>query len=146
MNEVDSTGLRPNDNDAVLSRLKAHVAENVQLEAQSTEAMRYADEWWSAKSAITMCSMVLAFGLIAIAISSALALRKIEKDTILKVVVIPMAVMLAVFLVVAGYSDSQIAPAMGLLGTIVGYVLGASSPASSKGQQPVAQPGSDGDI
>ncbi len=31
------------------------------------------------------------------------------------------------FLVTAGYSDRQIAPAMGLLGTIVGYILGTRS-------------------
>jgi len=45
---------------------------------------------------------------------------------ILKAVIIPMVVMSAVFLVVAGYDDQQIAPAMGLLGTVVGYVLGTS--------------------
>jgi biopolymer transport protein ExbB/TolQ len=32
--------------------------------------------------------------------------------------------MMAVFLVVAGYTDTQIAPVMGLLGTVAGYLLG----------------------
>lgn len=90
------------------------------------------EAWWTARSAITMCSLVLAFGLVVIVMSAALALKKIDRETILKVVVIPMAVMLAVFLVVAGYSDSQIAPAMGLLGTIVGYVLGTTKPVSGE--------------
>jgi hypothetical protein len=90
-----------------------------------------------------MCSLVLIFGLIVIAISSALALKRIDKETILKVVVIPMAVMLAVFLVVAGYSDSQIAPAMGLLGTIVGYVLGARSKGTAEEQGADSMPRGD---
>ena len=33
----------------------------------------------------------------------------------------------AIFLVVAGYSDQQIAPVIGLLGTIAGYLLGKES-------------------
>ena len=52
--------------------------------------------------------------------------KKLDKEVILKAVIIPMVVMSAVFLVVAGYDDQQIAPAMGLLGTVVGYVLGTS--------------------
>jgi hypothetical protein len=83
-------------------------------------------EWWSAENAMTMCSAILLFGLVVILLGSRLALKNLDKDTILKIVVIPMAIMSAIFLVVAGYSDSQIAPAIGLLGTIVGYVLGTA--------------------
>lgn len=82
--------------------------------------------WWSATEAMTISSAVLIFGLLVIGVSAAMAFKRIDKDVILKAVIIPMVVMSAVFLVVAGYSDKQIAPLMGLLGTIVGYVLGAS--------------------
>jgi hypothetical protein len=121
------------DDDALLARLEGDVT-TIQQQAPQPSQLHVTEPpppevptepWWSARSAISMCSIILVFGLIVIGISSSLALKRIDKETILKVVVIPMAVMLAVFLVVAGYSDSQIAPAMGLLGTIVGYVLGA---------------------
>src|SRR4051812_2299934 len=90
---------------------------------------------------MTMCSVVLLFGIAVILISARLALRGLDKDIILKAVVIPMTVMSAIFLVVAGYSDSQVAPAMGLLGTIIGYVLGSRAvdegqPRDTKTQQP----------
>jgi hypothetical protein len=35
-----------------------------------------------------------------------------------------------IFLIVTGYSETQIAPVVGLLGTALGYVLGKESPAS----------------
>ena len=35
-----------------------------------------------------------------------------------------MVVTAGLYLIVAGYSDTQIAPMMGLLGTIIGYLLG----------------------
>jgi len=42
---------------------------------------------------------------------------------------------------VAGYDDRQVASTMGLLGTIVGYVLGTSrTPASPAGTPPVTTP------
>jgi glycerol uptake facilitator-like aquaporin len=106
--------------------------------------------WWSNQNAMTMCTVILVFGLLVMVQASLLALRRLDKDTILKVVVIPMAVVSAIFLVVAGYSDSQIAPAMGLLGTIVGYVLGtarsqeqtkpAAEVAKTEGQKVAVQP------
>ncbi len=40
-----------------------------------------------------------------------------------------LAVIAGVFLVTAGYSQQQIAPMIGLLGTIVGYLLGQRSEA-----------------
>jgi hypothetical protein len=41
----------------------------------------------------------------------------------------------AVFLIVAGYSDQQIAPAFGLLGTLAGYLLGKDATSTSARQQ-----------
>jgi hypothetical protein len=105
------------EDQALLDRIAAH--------ATTSQAPAH-EPWWSTHSAMTMCSAVLIFGILVMALSTVLALKKLEKDTILKVVVIPMAVVSAIFLVVAGYDDRQVAPAMGLLGTIVGYVLGTA--------------------
>jgi hypothetical protein len=82
---------------------------------------------WSTGNAMTISLVVLVFGVIVMALTSYLSVRRIDKDTILKIVVIPMIVMSGVFLIVAGYSESQISPMVGLLGTIVGYVLGTNS-------------------
>jgi hypothetical protein len=135
------------DEDAALvARLESQAGQMQQRVAQVREVVEVApsqvakEAWWTPRSAMTMCSMVLAFGFIVIVISSWLAMKKVDKDAILKVVTIPMAVMLAVFLVVAGYSDSQIAPAMGLLGTIVGYVLGTARNVERPAQSGDAKP------
>jgi hypothetical protein len=45
-------------------------------------------------------------------------------------------VMTAVFLLVLGYDEQQVAPAFGLLGTILGYIFGkAASGADEKGDE-----------
>ena len=85
-------------------------------------------EWWSVGNAMTMCTVILSFGVIVMVLSTILAVKRLHRDTILKVVFVPLAVVSALFLVVAGYNDAQIAPVMGLLGTIVGYVFGTSRP------------------
>lgn len=45
-------------------------------------------------------------------------------DEVLRTFITTLIVIAAVFLIVAGYSEKQIAPVIGLLGTIAGYVLG----------------------
>lgn len=97
-----------------------------------------APSWWSTHDAMTMSASVLVFGVAVIGLSAWLAIRKIEKDVILKIVVIPMVVMSAVFLLVAGYTDMQMAPIVGLLGTIVGYILGNGT--KSEGPAPEPKP------
>lgn len=41
-----------------------------------------------------------------------------------RIVSITLIIIAGLFLILVGYSDAQIAPMMGLLGTIVGYLLG----------------------
>ncbi len=43
---------------------------------------------------------------------------------IVKFVTITLIIISTLFLITAGYSNNQIAPAVGLLGTIAGYLLG----------------------
>jgi hypothetical protein len=82
-----------------------------------------------------MCSVLLVYSLLIIIVSAWLATKKLEKDTVLKAIVVPTVVVLAVFLVVAGYDDKQFAPVMGLFGTIIGYVLGSSRRDAEAGGQ-----------
>ncbi len=50
-----------------------------------------------------------------------------EPDLILKTFGSVLIVVSAVFLIVAGYSEQQISPVIGLLGTVAGYILGRST-------------------
>lgn len=81
--------------------------------------------WWSTHNAMTMSAAVLLFGAVVIALA-AFASRRSAEDS-LKLYGTIMIVTMAVFLVVAGYDDKQIAAPLGLLGTIVGYLLGRAS-------------------
>jgi hypothetical protein len=76
---------------------------------------------------MTISSLTLLFGLLAFAILAYLLRNEKDTDAVLRGLGTVLIVFAALFLVVAGYSDSQIAPAFGLLGTIAGYLFGKSS-------------------
>jgi lipopolysaccharide export LptBFGC system permease protein LptF len=61
-----------------------------------------------------LCFIIVAF----------LIWKKRRAEQILRTFGILIIIFAAVFLVVAGYSDTQITPVIGLLGTVAGYLLG----------------------
>ena len=69
--------------------------------------------------------LVIFFGLVTLGIEYAL-LRKTSFDSADKVtiLILTLVVVSTVFVITAGFNDRQIAPAMGLFGTIAGYLLG----------------------
>lgn len=68
---------------------------------------------------------VLVFGLVILLLQVYLIkTRKISSEDIIKFVTITLIIISTLFLITAGYSNDQIAPAVGLLGTIAGYLLG----------------------
>jgi hypothetical protein len=83
--------------------------------------------WWSVHSAMTISASVLVFGLLVFALAAYMVRRGRSSDSALKLLGTLLIIVASVFLVVAGYSDKQIAPVMGLLGTIAGYLLGKGS-------------------
>lgn len=91
--------------------------------------------WWSVDQAMTISSIVLLFGIIVIVIAAMLVRRSNSPQDLLRTIGTLLIVVCAVFLVVAGYSDQQIAPVMGLLGTIAGYILGRT-PTSAQADAP----------
>jgi|SRR5688572_13776807 hypothetical protein len=101
--------------------------------AASAQPERAEEAWWSVTDAMTISSAVLIFGLIAICITAWLLRRERNSLIILRTVATTLIITFAVFLIVAGYSDQQIAPAMGLLGTIAGYLLGKDANAETAG-------------
>jgi hypothetical protein len=50
--------------------------------------------------------------------------RRVSGEEILRVLAVTLIVVATLFVVTAGFSAQQISPAMGLLGTIAGYLLG----------------------
>lgn len=83
-----------------------------------------ADLWWSVENAMTISFLVLLFGVFVISVAARLISKGSDTDSVLKVFALILIIVSAVFLVVAGYSDQQISPVIGLLGTIAGYLLG----------------------
>lgn len=68
---------------------------------------------------------VLVFGLLIIILEMFLIKHKrINSDDTIKFITITLIITGTLFLITAGYSNDQIAPAVGLLGTIAGYLLG----------------------
>lgn len=69
--------------------------------------------------------VVLGFGLIIILLEIFLIRsKKISSEDTIKFIIITLIITSTLFLITAGYSNDQIAPAVGLLGTIAGYLLG----------------------
>lgn len=81
----------------------------------------------------TMSLYVLAFGLILSLFAGIIAFKtkgwNREITNIFTVIIIVTA---GLFLMTAGYSNQQIAPMYGLLGTIVGYLLGKTRPSEDE--------------
>jgi len=102
-------------------------AEEMNSTAQQTVQSSHAESgWWSVADAMTISSCVLIFGLVVMVLATALLYKGKKADDILKLFGTIIIVISAIFLVVAGYTDTQIAPVIGLLGTIAGYLLGRS--------------------
>lgn len=69
--------------------------------------------------------IVLGFGTLVLAFEVVLIWkRKIKEDNTVKFIIVTLIITATLFLITAGYDNNQIAPAMGLLGTIAGYLLG----------------------
>lgn len=92
---------------------------------QAAEPEGSVPAWWSNQNSMTMSSVVLIFGVVVIAICAALMRSsRPSPEAILRVFGTVLIITGALFLVVAGYTDKQMAPVMGLLGTLAGYLLG----------------------
>lgn len=75
---------------------------------------------------IALSVAVLVFGAIVIGLQILVMLRQNKYwDTwAIKIVGLTLVITSGLFLIVAGYSQDQVAPMMGILGTVVGYLLG----------------------
>jgi len=113
------TTLSLSEIDARLSKVDQKIAQH----AASLDEPQ-PSSWWSATDAMTISSVVLLFGVLVIILAYFAIQKGQPPEAILRMFGTIVIIVSAVFLVVAGYNDKQIAPVMGLLGTIVGYLLG----------------------
>ena len=88
--------------------------------------------WWSATNAMTMSTVLLIFFLLVMGLATYLIKHGQQANVILRLFGTLLIIAVSAFLVVAGYDDKQIAPVIGLLGTIAGYVLGKDSSKNSQ--------------
>ncbi len=93
--------------------------------------------WWSTHDAMTISASVLIFGAFLMALASLAMFRGASESTVLRVYGMLTIIVMAVFLVVAGYDAQQMGPVIGLLGTLAGYLVGRSNSTDSK--QPPAK-------
>ena len=112
--------------DQRLQQLDAKIAQGKQTLSE-TVATQTPESWWSTTNAMTMSSVILAFGVVVLVLATFLIRGGKSAESVLATFGTILIIVVAVFLVVAGYSDKQIAPVMGLLGTIAGYLLGKGS-------------------
>lgn len=76
----------------------------------------------------TLSALILGFGLICALLVLLFYYKILNKmsDKVLKLVALIIIASLSVFLIVAGFSNEQITPVVGLLGTLTGYVISKS--------------------
>ncbi|EGQ7678935.1 hypothetical protein Q9X95_004568 [Vibrio parahaemolyticus] len=80
----------------------------------------YLDSFW-------LSCILLVFGFVLVLLLTYLIKAGKDPEQLLRSFGTILIIIAAVFLIVAGYSEKQIAPVIGLLGTIAGYLLGKSS-------------------
>ena len=131
---------------ALLAEANAVLAENAAeaaepLAAQAAQAAE-ASAWWSNSNAMTMCAVLLLFGLIVMGLSTYLMKAGQSAQSVLRVFGTLLVIIMASFLVVAGYTNEQLAAPMGLLGTVAGYLLGRQTTDEARPAARAAESGS----
>lgn len=125
----------PYDSQSALDALNAQIASATAVQSASGKAVSAAIEsqaslakntWWTVENAMTISSVVLVFGLTITLVAAWLVRSGVGHNAVLRVFGTILILVFSVFLVVAGYDDKQIAPVLGLLGTVAGYLLGRS--------------------
>lgn len=90
---------------------------------------------WTPGMVITLSLSLLGFGLIICGLMAWLIFKDKRAVDLLRVFSLPLIIVSAVLLVVAGYTDRQITSVIGLLGTIAGYLLGSQQSSREKGER-----------
>lgn len=90
---------------------------------------------WHSQIEVALSVAVLVFGAILVGLEVLLLFRRPHWSPgwVLKLIGLTLVVTSGLFLIVAGFSQTQTASMMGLLGTIAGYILGKDAPQQMDG-------------
>lgn len=131
-------GASPGDADAVIEGVPATEAEKPAAQAASPALQRAGEDLAPYNPLDTysfyLTALFIGFGLVVILLQLA-AMRRIKTvtaDEIARNCAITLVVVASVALLVSGYSSQQVAPAFGLFGTIIGYLLGKAGAREEK--------------
>lgn len=103
-------------------------AQNVNAAPLDGGVKPFPSDSWLTSREIVVSACVLLFGLAMTIIASRMLSRsRVPVDDVIRLFALVIIVTGVLFLVAAGYSATDIAPSMGLLGTIAGYILGRTS-------------------
>lgn len=84
---------------------------------------------WLSSLELWLSLSVLCFGLITLAIEiTVIKSGAFKPDDSIKLLAVTLIVISTLFIITAGFDSEQIAPAMGLFGTVAGYMLGKATP------------------
>ncbi|HUW44928.1 MAG TPA: hypothetical protein VMW50_03940 [Dehalococcoidia bacterium] len=122
------------DLDSHIQAARAQVQASEALVAQQ-QPTQTDETWWSATNAMTISVAVLVFGIFVLLLAAYLIRIGKSSESVLRIFGTVLIVVVSVFLVVAGYTSTQIAPVMGLLGTIAGYLLGKETTTKTERDQ-----------
>ena len=112
----------PSETDSALRVLVGGIPEHSPSQSDATEI----DQRWHTSMEIGLSIGVLVFGLLLIKlqVNYLKSGGEFQPMWALKMTGITLVVTAGLFLIVAGFSQTQTAPMMGLLGTVAGYLLG----------------------
>jgi MFS family permease len=83
---------------------------------------------WLSSLEFWMSATVLAFGLLVFMVEvSVIRSTRFAPDQATKLLAVTLIIVSTLFIITAGFDSEQIAPAMGLFGTVAGYMLGRAS-------------------
>jgi len=116
-------------NDQEIERLKKSTSDAIDAANAAAVQVVHHDgvaNGWDKNAVLILSIAILIFGLITLGCIAFILLRHPVSLITIQFFALPLIIVSAIFLVVTGYSQEQIAPVIGLLGTIAGYLLGRS--------------------
>jgi hypothetical protein len=125
MAQVDDSGITQGN---TASQIQSHVTDSL----AASDAVYNAYDEYVKRKVIKSPEFILSMALLIFAAIICLAEIAIflkghmDADHMTKLIILTLIIFSVLFLIVLGYTNDQIGPALGLLGTIAGYLLGKS--------------------
>nr|VFK43369.1 MAG: hypothetical protein BECKTC1821E_GA0114239_102511 [Candidatus Kentron sp. TC] len=143
-NEIDALFEQLGKQKDELNQLSSDAAKPIETQAVGASFSSSPNYNPAVDEGLWLSGMIMGFALILIAFMTYVIRKGADLDDTLKVFGTILIVVAAVFLIVAGYSEKQIAPVIGLLGTVAGYILGKQHSNKKSANNPIQPTPKDG--